>query len=124
MGMFDSIKINSEKLPISAAGRVLLRNVVFQTKDLEKCLLMYQISDEGELLLSEYPDKENKTEKIAVIFNEEYLTDFNLKELTYSKISFHGYLRFYTMINDVWYEFKAKFTDDMLISIERISKND
>ena len=122
--MFDSIKINSQKLPISAVEKELLKDVVFQTKDLEKCLLIYQISDAGELLLSEYPDKENKDEKIAVMFNEEYLTDFDLKDLTHSKIPFHGYLRFYTMVNDIWYEFKAKFTDDTLISIERIFKND
>jgi hypothetical protein len=124
MGMFDSIKINSDKLPVSVAEKELLKDAVFQTKDLEQCLLMYVISDSGELLLSEFADEKNKKENIPVMFLEEYFTDFKQEKVIYTKTAFHGYIRFYTSADKTWYEFRAKFTDDKLVSLERISKND
>jgi hypothetical protein len=120
MGMFDSLKINSEKLPVPENEKILLKNIVFQTKDLERSLLLYFISDSGELLLAETFDEENPEDKIPVSFME---GEIDLNEIKiYTKIAFHGYLVFYTLIEKTWYEFKAKFTDDKLVSIERISE--
>lgn len=125
MGMFDHIIINSQKLPVSSSEKELLKNKVFQTKDLEKCLLSYEITNDGELMLQNIKDE--KTSEGIPYFremgedDEEYVEN---KDILYEKIPYHGFIRFYTFINNTWYEFKAKFTDDKLVSIERIFKND
>jgi hypothetical protein len=33
---------------------------------------------------------------------------------------YYGYVNFYTSVNNIWHEFKAKFTDDQLVNIERV----
>lgn len=124
MGMFDHIVIDSQKLPLSSSERELLKNKVFQTKDLEKCLLSYEITNEGELMLQNIKDEE--TSKVVPYFreiddDEEYVENENIIN---EKIPFYGFIRFYTSVNQTWYEFKAKFTGDQLVSIERIFKND
>jgi hypothetical protein len=122
MGMFDYIIIDSQKLPVSSTEKELLKNKTFQTKDLENCLLSYEITNENELMLHNI--KEEKTSKLIPVIremdDEENVLD---KEIIHEKIPFHGLLRFYTPINNTWYEFKAKFTDDKLVSIERIFKD-
>jgi hypothetical protein len=44
MGMFDYLIIDSQKLPLSSSETELLKNKIFQTKDLENCLLPYEIN--------------------------------------------------------------------------------
>lgn len=123
MGMFDNIIINSEKLPVSSQEKELLKNKIFQTKDLENCLLLYEITNEDELVLLN--TKEEKTSELIPHFidmdDKEYTEE---KNIVREKTPFHGFIRLYTSINKVWYEFKAKFTDDKLVSIERVFKND
>lgn len=119
MGMFDSIIINVEKLPVTEEEKTVLKNAVFQTKNLEKLLLLYSISDNGELLLS----KQKNGASFEPVFLVEYETIPILDNDSFEKTPCHGYLNFYTSISSLWYEFEAKFTDDKLISIKRISKS-
>ena len=35
-------------------------------------------------------------------------------------VDYHGYINFYKHINDVWHEYKAKFTDGELVEIKKI----
>lgn len=119
MGMFDSIKINVEKLPVSLEEKIILKDVVYQTKDLEKCLMLYIISDDDELLLTE--SIRNNDGKVAGMYHDDD-SDYKNDELIYTTVPYHGYISFYTSLDNVWYEFKAKFTDDKLVSIERIKK--
>jgi hypothetical protein len=118
MGMFDSIIINAEKLPVTEDEKIVLKDAVFQTKHLEKLLLVYMISDNDELLLLKRKNSIS-SEPISFIGDEtESIPNYNAVE----KITYHGYLNFYTDISSIWYEFEAKFTDDKLISINRILK--
>lgn len=116
MGMFDSIIINPEKLPVSGEEKILLKDAVFQTKNFDKLLLLYMISDNDELLLSK--QKEGNSNDPYFYIEEEMKIKPN--DLLFDKIAYHGYLNFYTSISSLWYEFEAKFTDDKLISIKRI----
>jgi hypothetical protein len=37
-------------------------------------------------------------------------------------IDFHGYANFYSDVENVWYEFTAKFTNGKLVKIERVNE--
>lgn len=123
MGMFDYLIIDSQKLPASPQEKELLKNEVFQTKDLEKSLLSYEINNDDELMLQNIMDKDSGT---LISFFREFESEIKPaeSEIIYEKIPFHGFINFYTYVNDIWYDFKAKFTDAKLVSIERIPKND
>ena len=121
--MFDYIIIDSQKLPVSPSEQELLKNKIFQTKDFEKCLLSYEITNEGEIMLQNIKDK--KTSELIPYFREMDDEEFvENKNIICEKIPFHGFIRFYTLTNKSWYEFKAQFSDGKLVSIERIFKND
>lgn len=100
MGMFDYIKIDSKLLPyIGNIDSNYFDNELWQTKSLDNCLIIYQITKNG---------------LIEIGYGEENL------ENDYEKIfidNFHGIIRFYTDINEIWYEFDAKFTDGKLVSV-------
>jgi hypothetical protein len=123
MGMFDYIIIDSKKLPVFPSERELLKNKIFQTKDLEKCLLSYEITNDGEIMLQNIKDE--KTSELIPYFREMDDKEFvENKNIICKNIPFRGFIRFYTLLNKSWYEFKAKFTDGKLVSIEKIFKND
>jgi hypothetical protein len=94
MGMFDEIKC---EYPLPDPE---VQDHVFQTKDFENLMERYTITKEGRL-----------------IFNQ--TTDLN----------FHGILNFYTYTGDLndttidsdyrWYGYNCKFTDGIVVSIER-----
>lgn len=45
-----------------------------------------------------------------------------VKNQKWINIEHHGYINFYSSVNDIWYEFNAKFTDGNLVNIERVGK--
>lgn len=106
MGMFDTIFVNFDLLPISKEEKQLMPREDFQTKSLEKCLLFYRITDDGFL---EYEDSPNFEEDKQIL----------LKEGNWVRVDdIHGYVSFYVMCSDrKWYEFVAKFTDGRLVEI-------
>ncbi|TAG40974.1 MAG: hypothetical protein EAZ32_04760 [Cytophagia bacterium] len=107
MGMFDTIWVNSKRLPLSSEEQEALSNQFFQTKSLEKLLIYYRITDEGDL---EYLDKLADSEEEAQ----------PKKSGKWVKIQdIHGYITFYTSLDKEWFEFVAKFTDGKLVTIFR-----
>jgi hypothetical protein len=110
MGMFDTISVNFDLLPISEEEKQLMPREDFQTKSLEKCLLFYRITDDGFL---EYEDSADFEKDRQVL----------LEEGNWVRVEdIHGYVSFYVMASDrKWYEFVAKFTDGRLV---KIFKND
>lgn len=102
MGMFDTLIINSSQLPISDQERYNLKDVWFQTKDLECLLDEYEITDRGELLYTVFGESRSDKQSPRKI-------DFS------GRISFYGY-------GDIggWYEFDAHFKDGKLINIFKL----
>ena len=80
MGMFDFIIIDSQRLPVSSSEKELLKNKIFQTKDLENCLFSYEITGEDEILLQNVKDE--KTSELIPYFremdDEEYVENKNI----------------------------------------------
>lgn len=93
MGMFDYIKIAPKLLP-TTENLFIPEDEWWQTKCLDKSLCYYQITKDG---IFELTNKENPIDT-----------------------KFHGFVQFYTSIDDVWLEFKAKFTDGKLVVIEKL----
>lgn len=90
MGMFDTIKCE-----VPLPDPVPPEKAWLQTKDFARTLATYTIRADGTLWTDEYGDPTQLTE-------------------------YHGFLNFYTFENDVWYEYKAKFTDGKLQGIETV----
>ena len=106
MGMYDTLLINTNCLPISAEEIELLSKEEFQTKSLDNCLICYRITDEGFLECEESSRELLRTSS----------TGTNWKRVD----EVHGYVTFYTMTKaKEWYEFIAKFTDGKLVKIFR-----
>jgi hypothetical protein len=108
MGMFDTIWVDSKRLPVSENEQQLLSKESFQTKSLDRLLLNFRITDQGDL---EYLDK------LADWEEEENSTPKSGKWLKIKDI--HGYITFYTSLDKEWYEFIAKFTDGKLVDVFR-----
>ena len=132
MGMYDTLYINTNRLPVTRAEKKLLgNNPEWQTKDLECVLTEVYITDEGELKVNQFeyehvPKKERPhpdAEGILSIAGSLRRVDEHLETIPY-----HGFIRFYTSMKDDqgsshWYEFSAKFTDGKLVGIERITED-
>lgn len=121
MGMFDTIFINNNMLPISDEEKKLIgENPNWQTKDLDCDLSEIYITDNGQLTINRwelecvpkeerpYPDADGLRGLIGSMrrVNERL-------EVIYH----HGYIKFYSSVGGKWYQFLAKFTDGRLESI-------
>lgn len=122
MGMYDNLKISTSKLPVTDNEKLSIgENADWQTKDFECILSTAEITDDGKLrfLIFKYDWDENAEsalgqltgKKGALVTKDEQWID--LKD-------YHGYVNFYTSVNNIWYEFNAKFTDGQLVKIERV----
>lgn len=109
MGMYDYVRVNIDKLPITAEDAKIFGfgdTFDFQSKGWECRLGILIITDEGTLIYEYYEslfEDEERTKKI--------LTDY------------HGYLNFYDYVNTQWFEFNAKFTDGKLVEIKRVQEH-
>lgn len=113
MGMFDTIKVSLDKLPVSDEEREMLKkekNLWWQTKDFECVLTEIYITDEGELKVN-YPEDDG----LLGIMGSLRRANERLE-----MIPFHGVFHFYTLLdNNGWMEFEAKFTNGKLDAITR-----
>jgi len=105
MGMFDELTCD---YPLPEVGVV---NWKFQTKDLGCDLAHYHITTDGELQL----------------WVHGWLDDF--KDVLPIPVQlhgepYHGYLTFHDFRDEIWYDFRAKFTDGKLIRIDAIEIRD
>jgi hypothetical protein len=118
MGMFDYLKISTEKLPLSPdEKRAVGENHEWQTKDFDCILSTAEITDDGKLRFFSFKyawdeDAVSPMTKITgrkgglIRVDEEWID-----------VPHHGYVRFYGSANNVWYEFMAKFTEGVLVNI-------
>jgi hypothetical protein len=114
MSRYDYIKISDSLLPVNGLQRLDLSGLEFQTKDLDREFLDYVIDESG--LLS-YTDYEYE-------LLEEQHSFFKLKIRKVMKdvviSNFTGVIKFYGKPYEIFYIFKAKFTDGKLDTIERV----
>jgi hypothetical protein len=128
MGMFDSIYVKT-KLPLNEDLKnlnVKWEELEFQTKDLENCLLRYDIIDDKlveHVIEREYvhyteEEKKDKNRKPWDLFKDVKITNEYDKD-----ISHHGVINFYTGVDHTdeesfWVEFNAYFVYGKLDKIE------
>ena len=132
MGMFDTLYININRLPITRAEKKLLGdNAEWQTKSLDSVLTEVYITEEGKLQVNRW-EYEAVPKEERPYPNEEGLLAIagSLRRVNehLETIPYHGYIRFYTSVEDEqgtsqWYEFSAKFTDGTLVSIQRVTSD-
>ena len=132
MGMFDTLYISTNRLPLTRAEKKLLgENPEWQTKDWENVLTEIYITDAGEFKVNQWkyetvPKEERphpEAEGILGLAGSMRRVDERLETIPY-----HGYIRFYTGIedeqgNNLWLEFSAKFTDGRLVGIKRADED-
>ncbi len=122
MGMFDNLIINTDKLPVSDEEKKLIgKNPGWQTKDFDCDLTEIYITDEGELKINRWdyemvPKEERPYPDDNGVFG--LMGSFRRINERLEIINLHGYVNFYSIIGNDWYEFFAKFTDGKLVSIE------
>ena len=123
MGMFDEMVVH-RKLPIPKEFQQDLKNVpwketVFQTKDLENCLLNYKLSVNGYLYVQKFEDAGH-----LMAYNSFFDSGKNDNEMFWDKVLQPPLgINFYTGIQkesfDYWVEFNATFNKQgKLIQIE------
>ena len=140
MGMFDYIKINLDKLPITEKERELLEGKDFQTKDLDNTLSEYRITDDN--FLEEYhwvweqipeheipslPKRTSKKKKSLSELVQELNRNRKKREIGWEKVEdVHKDIFFYKGFtphdskNYEVIEFKARFSYGILDSIIRV----
>lgn len=131
MGMYDDIIVNLN-LPLPEEVKNLnfdWHQKSFQTKDLENCLLLYYIKEDGllyEHVLEQdfipFTPEENKNRKSTFPLWKEVI----LKNEYNKKIDFHGTITFYTYEDfddnyDFWLEFRAFLVYGKVDKIELVS---
>lgn len=121
MGMYDNLKISTSKLPLSESEKIAIgENPDWQTKDFECILSTAKITDDGKLrfLTFKYDWDENAESALGKLTGKKGA--LVTKDEQWVDIAHHGYVNFYTSVNNIWYEFNAKFTDGQLVGIERV----
>lgn len=132
MGMFDTLYINTQRLPLSRADKKRLGdNPDWQTKDLDCTLTEVYITDEGELKVNRWAYETVPKEERPYPDDEGLLGSMgSLKRVNQrlEVIPYHGFIRFYTSLKEQegreWFEFSAKFTDGKLVGIRRVQDDD
>lgn len=121
MGMFDYLKISASKLPLSDEEKHIINDdTEWQTKDFDCLLTTIEITHEGKLryLDIEYDWDDNAKGSLYQLTGQ--LGGMVEKERKWKDIEYHGYIMFYDIVNGIVYKFKAKFTNGILVDIERV----
>lgn len=128
MGMFDELKCD---YPMPK-GYEFLQKEGFQTKEFDNLLDEYLITKDGELVRTIKEWSMVPEEKRPFYGTSEW-DDYPIYKMFGSiktektgkeKIEYHGYVHFHTIVNNVFYDLKAKFTDGKVVDlvIERENK--
>ena len=121
MGMFDSLRINRDKLPVTDKEKKLINvNHDWQTKDFDCILTILYITDDGLLKVERWEEvvvpKEERPHP-----NDDGIMGLigSVKKINLRQeiIKYHGYVNFYGYVGEDWYEFDAKFTNGKLETI-------
>jgi hypothetical protein len=122
MGMFDYLIVSIDKLPLTTEEKEKWGDKFhFQTKELDCTLTNVHITDDGELKVSRFTDKHlDYLRSIGEAFANYGIPNKEHERL--DKINYHGILEFHDLVEDVWFEFGAKFTDGNLVEIIKINQ--
>src|SRR3972149_10188881 len=120
MGMFDTLYVNLNLLPLSNEEQKFLEKgegCDFQTKDFDCDLTEIYITDEGELKINRF-EYESVPKEERPHPNAEGLMGLagSLRRINerFETIPYHGIVNFYTYKEDVSFEFFAKFDNGKL----------
>lgn len=122
MGMFDVVKVNTDRLPVSDKEKLLIdeSNVEWQTKDLDCILTEIYITDEKELKINRWDLEEVPKEKRPFPNGkglQEIMGSFKRVNQHLETLNHTGWICFYGYIGNDFYQFNAKFVDGKLITI-------
>lgn len=114
MSRYDYIKISDSLLPVNGLQRIDLSGLEFQTKDLDREYLDYTIDEGGNLSYMDY--------EYELIETPENFFRFKMNRVNKGIINsdYTGYIKFYGKPYEIFYIFKAKFTNGKLDTIERV----
>jgi len=125
MGMFDTLYIDTDKLPLSDKEKKLLgKNPDFQTKDWDCVMTEIFITENGDLEVNEWeyevvPEKDrphpNDKGILGIIGSLKRVGERRVKQ------DYTGCINFYTGGKLGWIEFNANFIEGNLKSIEKIN---
>jgi len=119
MGRYDTLKINTKFLPILDAQELEdLTDIEFQTKDLEREFLDYEIGDDGYLYYEDFEYEMKATDNPESFFSVE-LKKINQK---IKKSYYSGDIIFYGKPWDKMYYFKANLQNGKLERVDFINK--
>lgn len=119
MGRYDTLRINANLLPTSSAQELEdLKDLEFQTKDLDREFLDYHVGEDGYLYYDDFEYEMKATDNPKALFSIE-LKKINQR----TKKSYHtGEIKFYGKPYEIFYTFSARFTDGKLESVDLFSK--
>lgn len=122
MGMFDNLKISTNKLPLTDSEKLSIgENPDWQTKDFECIMSTAEITEDGELKFLNFRYEWDENIKSEMFFLTGKMGGLVTKDEQWIELNnYHGYINFYSTVNSIWYEFNAKFTDGQLLNIERV----
>ena len=115
MGMFDYVTCQYP-LPGLADSSAM----EFQTKDFDCQMETYKISATGRLLKETYHIEDRSDPNALAGSLKSILGCATRVKDGEVDLNFHGVLNFYDGWKDEWVEFNAKFTDGVVVSIERV----
>jgi hypothetical protein len=119
MGMFDDVTCLAP-LPDDYAGD----RARFQTKDLDRTLDRYVITEDGRLLVNAFRLEDNPDWKGWAAGFLDGSHPFDRVELGQVEVGYDGLLKFYGGSTGTWHEYEAKFTDGRLVEIKQIGKRE
>ncbi|MBO0937070.1 hypothetical protein J2I47_10985 [Fibrella sp. HMF5335] len=108
MSFYDNIRIDSAQLPLTPADveRLGAGVIMFQTKSLEDKYGVYNITSEGYL------------ETVAAMSAKGWESKTRWHEVRL--VDAHGYIVFYTVVDDHWFCFKARFREGRMTEVFRL----
>jgi len=114
MTRYDYIKISDGLLPVNGLQRLDLSGLEFQTKDLDREYLDYTIDESGNLSYMDY--------EYELVETPDNFFRFSMNRVNKGVINsdYSGYVKFYGKPYEIFYIFKAKFTNGKLDTIERV----
>ena len=110
MSFYDNIKIDSQQLPLSEKDiqRLKADGTTFQTKSLEGMYGVYEIMADG------YLEKTAASKTLG--------TDGRTRWQPVRMVDAHGFIVFYTSVDDEWFYFKARFRQGRVAHIIRLGE--
>ena len=121
MGLYDYLKISASKLPLSDEEKQIINNsIIWQTKDFDCILTTVEITDEGKVRYLDVEYDWDDNAKGSLYHLNGQLGAMVAKEQNWIDIPYHGFIMFGKTVNGIGYRFKAKFTDGILVNIERV----